>query len=110
MMNVNTAADTGSYYMDFGSNTRDMIIDTTTSANLRQCADYTLKPGARVFSRYIRLSKFWKQKNLTWLSTAVNYPDAGTLLRQHTTGFANNAILGKLHCTWYVKWRGIRTV
>lgn len=35
MANVNTGADTGSYYMDFGSNTRDMIIDTTTSANLR---------------------------------------------------------------------------
>lgn len=94
--------------MDYGSNTRDMLVDTTPTDTLRQCVDYKMITGNRTYSRYIKLRRFWNKRNINWLPTSSNYPDAGTLIRQHATGFANNAILAKFYVTWYVKFKGLR--
>lgn len=101
------------YHLEFGSDVRaGLMLDTTTIAVMQQCSDYTLVPGARPYKRYIRLSKFYKGQSgfQGWVSTAVNYPDTGTLIRYVGVGYANLSTFGRLYATYYVKWRGIRTI
>lgn len=108
MSNVNTAQDTGFYYTEFGTDTRNLPTAAYTDTQLRQLVDYKMYPQARMLKRYIHTLRYWKKKNIDWLDTAVNYPDMGTLIRLETTGFALNAILGKLMVTYYVQFKALR--
>lgn len=63
MMQVNTAADTGFFYIEMGTDTKTMLADNVGDSVMRGLADYKMVPGARVLTRYIRTAKYYAKRN-----------------------------------------------
>lgn len=105
MQSVNTAADTGFYYTESATDTSTLINETVAANTLYSLNDYKISIGNRIHKRYIRCSKYYNKHNEKWLLTSQNYSDVGTLIMLRTSGFAANAVLAKVHVTWYVYFK-----
>lgn len=58
-------------------------------------------------TKYIGVSKFWRSRNLNWLKTGDQYPQAGTLIRVQAAGYSNNSNVGRVNICYYVKFKGV---
>lgn len=60
--------------------------------------------------KYLPLSRFWESRNVKFLPTGTNaatnyYPAAGTRMLVNTVGYANNAVVGRVHVIYYAAFR-----
>lgn len=110
MNQAQTTADTGFYFVEYGTDTKAPLpVETITAQQLRSLVDYKMVASNRTIRRYINVGRYWRKRNVNWLNTAVNYPDGvGTIIRLHTTGFAGNAVLARCMVTWYVEFKGFQ--
>lgn len=63
-------------------------------------------PGDRNVKKYINCGKYYASRGLKWIPTGNRYSDATSLVKIFCYGFANLTEIGKVHTTWYVRFRG----
>jgi len=74
--------------------------------------DYRLSRGGSGLSRYYKVYKYARSKDLGWRDTAVaagngyaNIPNCVTAMGSATSGFNAGDSIGRIDVTWYIKFK-----
>lgn len=77
----------------------------TADSQLLTAEDFAAFPGNIAVKRSVPLQKYWREAIASYIPTNAAYPDNGSIIRCYMSGFANGAIVGKAHTTYYVSFR-----
>lgn len=99
------AAANATYDLKVASDTGALLSIATTDAHMASVCDFKMNKASNGFVKYVNVGKYMAKRNLKWLQTTANYPDVTTLFRVFHAGFIQGDNLGKMHVTWYVKFK-----
>lgn len=93
--------------MWYGTDTKALPGAVTADNQIRSYSDFKMMPVKRI-TKFIRVAKYYRKVNQDWRKTGTEvYNDVGTLIRIYCNGFATGDPVGTIHCTWYVKFKGM---
>lgn len=103
----NLTSSLGSYFIRgmYATSVGELHDSATQTKYLEESVAYKAFDPCKPFQRYVRCGKYFASQDQKWLPTATAYKLAASNIRITASGYANQAQIGTITTTWYVKLR-----
>lgn len=100
------ATGSGVYNMWIGSDSLAMPGSATGDNQMMSLCDFKEVSLGEPSQQFFNVQKYYKNRDIGWISVSQSYPDMSTLFRLYSVGYANGYVMAKAHVTWYVQYKG----